>query len=170
MDDAPGGTQPLPPHGSTTNAIGEAPSSTIEQPGTHLQHLPSGATLTVRADAGGEEIQLRSANGAMELRIRMTDDGPVVSLHGMKLEIEAADSIAVKCREFTVDSQEAVRLNTGGNFEVRSASEIRMRSAAETFLDGDYVMLNCGDRTGYHDDVGENAASPAAGEGERTDA
>ena len=158
----------MPPREAAANATGSAPGSAIEPTGTHLQHLPSGATLTVRADSGGEEIQLRSANGAMELRIRMTDDGPVVSLHGVKLEIEAADSIAVTCREFTVNSQEAVRLTTGGNFEVRSASEIRMRSANETFLDGDYVMLNCQDRTGYHDDVAQNGAPSPPKEGSST--
>jgi hypothetical protein len=122
------------------------------------QTLPSGATLTVRSDALGDEIQLRSANGAMELRIRMTDEGPILSLRGVKLEIEATDSIAVSCREFAVNTAEAVRLNSGGDFEVRSAQDIRLKSAADTTLDADYVKINCGDREGYHDHVPENPA------------
>jgi hypothetical protein len=137
----------------------DTPSGPIETALTRQgeQTLPSGATLTVRSDALGDEIQLRSANGAMELRIRMTDEGPVLSLRGVKLEIEATDSIAVSCREFAVNASDGVRLNTGGDFEVRSEQDIRMRSAADTSVDADYVKINCGDRTGYHDHDAEHA-------------
>jgi hypothetical protein len=133
------------------------------------QTLPSGATLTVRSDALGDEIQLRSANGTMELRIRMTDEGPVLSLRGVKLEIEATDSIAVSCREFAVNTAESVRVNSGGDFEVRSAHDIRLKSAADTSLDADYVKINCGDREGYHDFVPEDQASLPAPEAPTTE-
>ena len=120
--------------------------------------LPSGSTLTVRAGAGGEEILLRSARGSMSLHLRVTDDGPVLTLHGVRLEIEAADSVAVNCREFEVHASDAVRL-TAGDVSVRSDTEIHMRSGGQTYIDGDFVNLNCLDRTGYHDFVPE---SPAA--------
>ena len=87
----------------------------------------------------------------MELSIRITEDGPVLSLRGVRLEIEAADQIAVNCREFALHARDGVRLSSGGDVEVRSDAEIRTRSAGTTFIDADYVNLNCLDRTGYHD-------------------
>ena len=118
--------------------------------------LPSGTTLTVRVGPDGEEILLRSARGKMELRLRLTDDGPVLSLHGVRLEIEATESVAVNCRDFEVNARDNVRL-TAGDLTVQSDAEIHMRSGGQTFIDGDFVNLNCLDRTGYHDHVPEDA-------------
>jgi hypothetical protein len=133
--------------------------------------LPSGTTLTVRADTAGEEILLRSAAGRLELRIRMTDEGPVLSLQGVRLEIEAADRVAVNCREFAVHARDGMTLSSEGDVQVRSDADIAMRSAGSTFIDADYVNLNCLDRTGYHDHVPEDAVqstpekgAPPAGE------
>ena len=80
---------------------------------------------------------LRSPAGAVDLSIRMTDQGPVLSLKGVRLEIEATEEVAVRCREFSVDARDGIRLTSGG----------------PTFIDGDYVNLNCLDRTGYHDQL-----------------
>ena len=118
-----------------------------DAPATQLLPLPSGAVLSVRADETGEDIRVRSADGRMELSIRMTADGPVLSLRGVRLEIEAADTVALSCRELAITTREGMRVQTGGAFEVRAA-----RDAA---IDADYVKINCGDRTGYHDANGE---------------
>ena len=118
--------------------------------------LPSGTTVTVRTGVEGEEILVSSERGKMELRLRLTDDGPVLSLSGVRLEIEAAETVAVNCQTFEVNAREAVRVNTG-DLTVRSDAEIHMRSGGQTFIDGDFVNLNCLDRTGYHDHVPEDA-------------
>jgi len=104
---------------------------------------------------------LESAGGAMEVRIRVTAEGPVLSLRGVRLEIEAADSVALKCREFSVEARDGVSVVSGGPVRVDSQAEIKLRSAEQTFIDGDYVNLNCLDRTGYHDDPAKIAPSDA---------
>ena len=133
------------------------------EPGASLQviPLPSGATVSLRSDLEGDDILVRSAGGAMEIRVRLTEEGPVLSLRGVRLEIEAQDSVAVKCREFAIHASEGLRVSAG-NVEVQSDSEIRMRSGAQTFIDGDYVNLNCQDRTGYHDHRPDSKDNPAA--------
>jgi hypothetical protein len=132
--------------------------------------LPSGTTLRVRSGPEGDDIVLESAGGAMEVRIRVTADGPVLSLRGVRLEIEAADSVALNCREFSIEARDGIRLASGGPVRVDSDAEIKLRSADQTFIDGDYVNLNCLDRTGYHDDPSRIApaepADPNAGPGD----
>lgn len=127
--------------------------------------LPSGTALTVRADEEGEEIQLRSPDGGIELRIRMTDDGPVLMLRGVKLAIEASDSVSVNCRDFTVNASAGIQLATPGAVAVSSGADLRLKSAGPTFIDGEIVNLNCLDRTGYPDHVPQDAPALEAGEG-----
>jgi len=126
--------------------------------------LASGTTVSVRSDPQGESIVVRAAGGKLELSIRMTDAGPVLSLKGVRLELEAADSVAVNCREFAVNAREAVRLESAGDVQVRSDAEIRLRSAGDTYVDADYVKLNCLDREGYHDYVPDSKDAVESGE------
>jgi hypothetical protein len=119
--------------------------------GVQVVGLRSGATVSVHSDDRGETIVLRSAGGSVDLSIRMTEQGPVLSLKGVRLEIEATEELALKCREFSIDARDGLRLTSGGDLQVRSEAAIALRSAGSTSIDGDYVNLNCLDRTGYHD-------------------
>jgi hypothetical protein len=114
--------------------------------------LPSGRTVVVRADERGEAIEVRSAAGEMELRIALTEQGPVLTLRGARLEIDAADTVAVNCRHFAVRTTDGVVLDAAGGIAMNSGAETRLRSAGDTYIDGRLVNLNCLDRTGYPDD------------------
>lgn len=106
--------------------------------------LPSGRTVVVKADGRGEVIEVRSSGGEVELRIALTNDGPVLSLSGARLEINATDTVALNCRHLAVRATEGVSMEAGG--------DIALKSAGDTFIDGKLVKLNCLDRTGYPDD------------------
>ncbi len=117
-----------------------------------IRSLPSGRTVSVRSGGGHEEIEIRSAGGEMEVRIALTPQGPVLQLRGARLEIDSTDTVAVNCRKFEVTAADGVKIDAAGDIEVAGSGELRMKSAGQTFIDGDYVNLNCRDRTGYHDD------------------
>ncbi|MGE3164089.1 MAG: hypothetical protein AB7O52_04240 [Planctomycetota bacterium] len=121
--------------------------------------LPSGRSLDLSVHGGEERIEVRSASGELEVSIVLTESGPVLRLRGAKLEIDSTEAIAVRCRSFELETKESVSLRAGGPVAVTSDDEIRLRSAQQTFIDGDYVNLNCLDRTGYHD---ENSAETEA--------
>jgi hypothetical protein len=116
--------------------------------------LPSGRTVTVRADGGTEAIEIRSPGGEMELRIALTDRGPVLSLRGARLEIDAADAVAVNCRQFEVHAAEGVVLTAAG--------DVAIRSGGDTSIDGRLVKLNCQDRGGYPDGAALPEPNPPA--------
>jgi phage gp45-like len=120
--------------------------------------LPSGKTVVVRADGRTEEIEVRSSTGALEIRIVLTDQGPVLTLCGARLEINATDTVAVNCKHFAVRAAEGVVLDAAGDIALVSGQETRLRSAGDTFIDGKLLKLNCQDRTGYADAQGSIAA------------
>ena len=121
-----------------------------------LRQLPSGRTVSVRAADGREEIEIRSAGGEMEVRIALTPQGPVLQLRGARLEIDSTDTVAVNCRSFEVNAADGVKIQTAGDIDVRGAGEMRLKTSGQTFIDGDYVNLNCRERAGYHDDPATN--------------
>jgi len=103
--------------------------------------LPSGRTLVLRIGSAGEDIEIRSAEGALDLRITLTEAGPVVSLRGARVEVDVAD-IAVRCRNFDVQASGDVRL--ASEREVRfEAEDLRAETTRDIHLNGAFIRLNC---------------------------
>jgi hypothetical protein len=91
------------------------------------QILPSGRTVRIRASAEAEELEVRSPSGEVEVKITLTAAGPVVRLRSARLELEAAEDVAVRCRRF----------------EVQASDEVRLRAAGDVHVNGEVVRLNC---------------------------
>lgn len=99
---------------------------------------------TVKVDPTTETVELRAPNGEIELRITLTDDGPVLHARAAKLELDAEQDVSVKCRDFKVEAQRDIELNGTG--------DLRSQVRGNAYIDADYVNLNCRDRAGYHDE------------------
>jgi hypothetical protein len=95
----------------------------------------------VRVDGQREELLVRSPAGEVEVRITLTDGGPVIRLHGGRLELEAADTIVLKSRRLELTAGEELRLDSAG--EVRmTAQELHAQTAADIQLKGKFIRLN----------------------------
>lgn len=112
--------------------------------------MRGGRTIQVRTagGAGQETIELKSRDGALELRITMTPDGPLIHVKGGSLAIEAAEAVSVACKRFDLRASGGISF-AGGEVAVQSAGEVRIRSQGQTFMDSEVLHLNCGDRSGY---------------------
>jgi len=105
----------------------------------------------VSGDSGHEQLEIRSPEGAIELRIALTKDGPVLSLSGVRLEINSTDTVAVNCREFTVATTHGVTLSSKEDVTLRADGEIRAKSLGQAHIDASIIQLNGGDRADYDD-------------------
>ncbi|MBI1189904.1 MAG: hypothetical protein GC200_04385 [Tepidisphaera sp.] len=128
---------------------GSALQPTPLAPGT--TSLPSGRTVTASAQGGGEQIEIRSPAGDLELRIALTPDGPVLQLRGVKLEIDSTDSVAVRCKDFEIAATDSVRLTAARDVEVRAQGELKVKTQGQMHIDGEVINLNGGDRSDYPD-------------------
>jgi hypothetical protein len=83
---------------------------------TVLQH---GRVLTVQPAGDGELVEIRSVSGALELRIQLTEDGPVLQLEGARISLKAAESVDVECKTFHVSADADVRIEAKGDVYVQ---------------------------------------------------
>ena len=116
--------------------------------------LPSGRQVVVRVDEQGETVEIRSPGGEVEIGIALTSSGPLLRLKGVRLEIAAAESVDVHCRRLCLRADEQLELHAGEGLVVTSERDLRVRTQGQTHIDGDWVNVNCEDRTGtgWHDD------------------
>lgn len=104
--------------------------------------LPSGRTLRLITANGHEELLLEAPNGELELRILLTEDGPVLKLSAAKLELEATDSISMKCRNLDISASESATLTSDGTLSINSSDELTVNSEDHVRVTGKIIHLN----------------------------
>ncbi|WP_437999774.1 hypothetical protein WMF26_07560 [Sorangium sp. So ce185] len=128
QDPAPEG--PLPQAG----ALAPAPGAELAPP-ARVVPLASGRSIEIAEEGAGERIQIRAAAGQILVSIRMTDDGPVLSLAGASLEIAAAKTLSLSCDTLQIQAAQDAAIEVGGSLHERvrgSAVREAGRSARTT--------------------------------------
>jgi len=97
--------------------------------------LPSGRSVLLKVTSTGEELQIRSPTGDVEVRITLGEGGPIVHLSGARLELETPDTLALNCRRLEVKTEETIDLKSAGDMRVRTTGDIHMN--------GEIIRLNC---------------------------
>ncbi len=81
--------------------------------------LPSGRSVVLRVGEV-EELEIRSPEGEVEVRIVLTEAGPVVRLRAARLELDTTESVDVRCKQFQVHADE-MRVRTEGDIHMNAA-------------------------------------------------
>lgn len=105
------------------------------------RRLPSGRSLVLRTEAAGEEIEIRSGRGEVEVKIVLTAEGPVVTLGSGKLLFDSSD-VSFRCQSFAVQAAQEVSLKSQGEVNIK-ANELRAETDRDIHLNGAYIRLNC---------------------------
>lgn len=116
--------------------------SAEEQHDERSLYLDHGRTLRVASRGLEEVIEICASSGQVELRVRMTEEGPVLQLEGAKLSLRAHDAIEMKCKRFTVDAAESVDLASEGGMVIRSEEEMRIKCTDHIRIRGEKIWLN----------------------------
>ncbi len=124
--------------------------------------LDAERTLTLSAAEGRASLSVQRhglERPELELEIVMTSAGPVVRTRAVGLEIEAAESLVARCREFRVEAEESISLVSRGAIESRAGTSMHahaqqvtveatrgnvlMRANDDVQLLGEQILLNC---------------------------
>ncbi len=103
--------------------------------------LPSGRSVTIRASAAGEQVEVRSPDGEVEVTIELTPQGPLVRLRGARLEL-AASEVRVDCDRFSVEARHSTEIRTEGDVHIAAGGELRVQTEQDTHINGKMIYLN----------------------------
>jgi hypothetical protein len=73
-----------------------------------MVELRFGHQLSVEPDA----VELRDASGALELRLKLTEDGVVLQLEAARISLKAEQSIDLECQTLNMSATSDVRLES----------------------------------------------------------
>lgn len=73
---------------------------------------------TLAVNEAGDVVEVRAADGAIEVRVRMTADGPVLEMTAVKLVLAAQESVQIAAPDVRIDAANEIDLNAAGDVRV----------------------------------------------------
>src|SRR6478672_9440134 len=97
-------------------------------------YLKEGRTLSVEQSGTDELVEIRSSSGQVELRIKLTEEGPVLQMESARLQLKASESVEIV----------SIRVETGPTEPVQRArkDEIKVAAEGEVGVNGKMFWLN----------------------------
>lgn len=148
---------------ANTDNQGTAP---VSEQASAVHRSPTGRTVVMNFESR-DELTVFGPSGNVELSLRFTPEGPVLSLAAARLELSSTGSVALHCEELELNARRSMRLTTGEDLvhdvggslltraqdrtelvagDVRIASErgeIQVEGAGDTWITSPNVLINC---------------------------
>jgi hypothetical protein len=123
------------------------PGSAIEAaaplaPVARVVPLASGRSIEVTEGAAEDRIQIRSTRGEVVLSVRVTDEGPVLSLAGVSLEIAASKTLALSCETLEIKAAQDASIAVGGSLRERVGGSVTREAAGVSTIAAREVKLD----------------------------
>ena len=104
-------------------------------------YLKDGRTLTV-TDLGSDQlVEIRNESGMLEVRIQLTEQGPVLQMESARLELKATEAVTIESPTVAITGTEKLELS-GGKIEVDAEEEIEIEGKKDVRVKGKKIWLN----------------------------
>ena len=81
-------------------------------------YLRDGRKLVV-SDQGTEQlVEIRNESGMLEVRIRLTEQGPVLQMEGARLSLKAAEAVEIESTKVAIKASETIDVTAAGEVVV----------------------------------------------------
>ena len=120
----------------------ESASDAAAGEGARELELRDGGRLTLASSGGGDVVEIRDESGLLQLRVRMTAEGPVLEVETVRLSLRAADSIDIEARELNVTTEGSIGLSSGGDLRLSGNADVRVDANGEVRVTGETIYLN----------------------------
>ena len=78
-------------------------------------YLRDGRKLVVSEQAGDQLVEIRNESGLVEVRILLTEQGPVLQMEAARLSLKATESVAIESKRIEIKSSEEMTLTAQGD-------------------------------------------------------
>ena len=104
--------------------------------------LAHGRLLTVDSAGAEQFIEIRASSGTVELRVKITEDGPVLLIEGVRISLKAAEAVHVDCSRFTVAASHSIEMASQGPIQVSGEGDVCVDAKGEVHVKGEMIHLN----------------------------
>lgn len=104
--------------------------------------LAHGHLLTVNSAGAEQLVEIRGSTGIVELRVKITEDGPVLLVEGVRISLKAAEAVDVDCPRFSVTASQSIEMTSQGAIQVSGGGDVCVNAEGEVHVKGEMIYLN----------------------------
>jgi hypothetical protein len=104
-------------------------------------YLRDGRKVVIGEQNGEQLVEIRSESGMVELRIKLTDEGPVLQMESARLSLKATEAVAIESRRVEIKATEKLALE-GGEVDVKADRDVDVKADGEVHVVGTKIFLN----------------------------
>lgn len=84
-------------------------------------YLRDGRKLVVGEQSGDQLVEIRNQAGMLEVRIRLTAEGPVLQMEGARLSLKASEAVEIESKQVAIKATENIDVEAKGDVVVIGA-------------------------------------------------
>lgn len=79
---------------------------------------------SLRIDKAGNMLEIESPEGNIELRVKITPEGPVLSFNSTKISMNSDADVSLQCKKFHLKTSEETKIESGGDLRQQVAGNL----------------------------------------------
>ena len=103
--------------------------------------LRDGRTLVVSEDAGDQLVEIRADSGMVEVRIRLTEQGPVLQMEAVRMQLKATEAVQIESPKVEIKGTEELALQ-GGAVKLEAEQDVKVDAEGDVRVIGTKIFLN----------------------------
>ena len=104
-------------------------------------YLRDGRKLVVSEQGGESLVEVRGASGMLEVRIRLTEQGPVLQMDSARLQLRASEAVEIESAKVAIRGAEQVEVS-GGSVKVAGEEDVEVDAKRDVRVTGKMIWLN----------------------------
>jgi hypothetical protein len=104
-------------------------------------YLRDGRKLVVSEQGADQLVEIRNESGMLEVRIRLTEEGPVLQMESARLSLKATEVVEIESSRVSIKGTEKREL-TGGDVRVLGEKDAERKTEGEVHVVGTMIYLN----------------------------
>jgi hypothetical protein len=104
--------------------------------------LHRGRTLTLASSGDDDLVEIRDSSGQLQLRVRMTPEGPVLEVETVRLSLRASEAVDIETKEFNVNAERSLGFSSQGEITLSGKADVRVDADGEVHVQGEMIYLN----------------------------
>jgi uncharacterized protein (DUF2345 family) len=86
-------------------------------------------------------VEIRGASGMLEVRIRLTEQGPVLQMETARMQLKASEAVEIESARVEIKGTERVEV-AGGNVKVHGDEDVEVEANSDVRVTGKMIWLN----------------------------
>jgi hypothetical protein len=88
-------------------------------------YLRDGRKLVLSESGSDQLVEIRAESGMVELRIRLTEQGPVLQMEAVRLQLKASEAVEIESPVVEIKASEELQLQ-GGTVKVEAQKDVKV--------------------------------------------